>query len=44
VYRALRKNTSKVPDEYVRETRRYREIFLSRMDHETLRRYVDVEL
>jgi hypothetical protein len=44
VYRALRKNTSKVPEEYIRETRRYRDTFLSRMDHETLRRYVDVDL
>jgi len=44
VYRALRKTASKVPDEYIRETRRYREAFLSRMDHETLRRYADVEL
>ncbi len=43
VYRALRKNTSKVPDEYISETRRYREMFLSRMDHNALRRLADVE-
>ena len=44
VYRALRKSTSKVPVEYILETRRYREAFLSRMDHDALRRFVDVEL
>jgi hypothetical protein len=44
VYLALRKSTSKVPEEYIRETRRYRELFLSRMDHDALRRFVDVEL
>ena len=44
IYRALRKSTSKVPVEYIRETRRYREEFLDRMDLETLRRIADVEL
>ncbi len=44
VYRALRKHTSRVPDEYIRETRRYRDLFLRRMDQDALRRYVGVEL
>ncbi len=44
LYRALRKNTSKVPDEYLRETKRYRDIFLRRIDRETIGRFADVEL
>jgi len=44
VYRALIKNTSKVPDHYIRETRRYREAFLLRIDRDAIRRYADVEL
>jgi hypothetical protein len=44
VYRALKKNTSKLPDEYIRETVRYRASFLSRMDQKTLGRLIDVEL
>jgi hypothetical protein len=44
VYRALRKNTGKVPEEYIRETKRYREIFLSRMDPGAIRRFTDVDL
>lgn len=44
VYRALRKTTDKVPDEYIRETRNYREAFLRRIDRDSLRRSGDVEL
>lgn len=44
VYQALRKSADKVPAEYIRETRRYRERFLSRMDRDALRRFADVEL
>lgn len=43
VYRALRKNSSSVPDEYIQETRRYREAFLRRIDRDALRRFTDVE-
>ena len=44
VYRALRKNTSKVPEAYIRETKHYRELFLSRMDPAAVRRLTDVDL
>ena len=43
VYRALRKRSDLVPDEYIRETIRYREEFLGRMDEETLGRISDGE-
>ncbi len=44
VYRALRKNTSKVPYEYISETKQYRDLFLDRMNEDALRRFVDVAL
>ncbi len=44
VYRALRKNTSKVPYEYISETKQYRELFLDRMNEDALRRFVDVAI
>ena len=44
VYRALKKNTSRLPDEYIRETMQYRELFLSRMDPNAIRRLTDVDL
>ena len=44
VYRALRKNTSRLPDEYIRETVQYRALFLSRMDPGTIGRLTDVDL
>ncbi len=44
VYRAFRKTTSKVPDKYIRETMEYREIFMSRIDRDALRRSNNVEL
>jgi hypothetical protein len=44
VYRALKKNTSKLPGEYIRETVQYRELFLSRMDPNAIRRLTDVDL
>jgi len=44
VYRVVRKNTSKVPDKYLQETRRYRETFLRRIDRDALRRFANVEL
>ncbi|MDA8098905.1 MAG: type II toxin-antitoxin system RelE/ParE family toxin [Nitrospiraceae bacterium] len=43
VYRALRKTTSRVPEEYIHETMRYRQVFLSRIDADAIRRYADVE-
>ena len=43
VYRALRKTASRVPEEYIRETRKYREIFLSRISRNDLERYDHVE-
>ena len=39
VYRALRKNSSKVPVEYIQETRRYREMFLRRVGRSDLEKY-----
>jgi hypothetical protein len=44
VYRALKKNTSKLPDEYIREIVQYRALFLSRMDPNAIRRLTDVDL
>jgi hypothetical protein len=44
IYRALRKRTNKVPEEYIEETRNYRDTFLRRIDRDTLRRSSDVEL
>jgi hypothetical protein len=44
VYRALRKTKGKVPAKYIRETKEYREIFLSRIEQDELRRSADVEL
>jgi hypothetical protein len=41
MYRALRKRTDKVPDEYIREIMNYREAFLGRMDRDALRRISD---
>ncbi len=43
VYRAFRKHTSRVPDEYIRETRRYRDSFLGRMDRDALEKIADAE-
>ena len=43
VYRALRKRTDRVPVEYINETRNYRDVFLRRIDRDTLRRSDDVE-
>ncbi len=43
VYRALRKSTDKVPAEYIRETIKYREAFLQRMDQDSLRRISEGE-
>ena len=43
VYRALRKTSDRVPFEYIRETINYREVFLGRMDRESLRRISDAE-
>jgi hypothetical protein len=39
VYRALRKNSSKVPESYLRETRQYREKFLHRVGRGDLEKY-----
>ena len=44
VYRALRKSKGKVPQEYIRETRKYRELFLHRIRRDELERYGHVEL
>ena len=44
VYRALKKNTSKLPDEYIRETVQYRSLFLSRMHPDAIRGLTDVDL
>jgi hypothetical protein len=44
VYRALKKNTGKLPGEYIRETVQYRALFLSRMDPKAIRRLTDVDL
>ncbi len=38
-YHALRKHSSKVPDAYIQETRRYREMFLRRVDRGDLEKY-----
>jgi phage-related protein len=44
VYRALRKKTSKVPVEYIQETRRYRETFLRRVGRGDLEKYSHEDL
>jgi hypothetical protein len=44
VYRAFRKHSSKVPSEYIRETRQYREMFLSRVDRDSLEKYSHEDL
>jgi hypothetical protein len=44
VYRALRKTQGKVPEKYVRETKKYREMFLHRINRNDLEGYDHVEL
>jgi hypothetical protein len=44
VYRALRKTTGKVPEEYIQQTKRYRKTFQLRMDRDAIGRFADVEL
>jgi hypothetical protein len=44
VYRALRKTGGKVPREYIRETRNYRQTFLKKIGRDDLERYGHVEL
>jgi hypothetical protein len=44
VYRALRKTKGKVPEEYIRDTKTYREMFLHRISRNDLEGYGHVEL